>query len=226
LKKEALVDCNQIREAAEDYVFGLLEPAREQEFRLHVDSCEACAKALADAVSRREAFSAWEVRPAQGEADRLLARIRSGKTALAPSYGPVLVRILASAAVVLAAVVLPMLFLTMRPAVLAYQPQMTSVEGRFQRQVTQELDIPADVAPNSCIVVRLKSMGADVPLRALVQLNQGQRIWMTGGAVPGEQTIILTPQHGLKEGRNILRIENQALSQLEFEVTLVTGNSK
>lgn len=220
------MDCNQIREAAEDYVFGLLEPRQEQEFRLHVDSCEACAKALADAMSRREAFSAWQVRPAQGAGDRLLERIRSGKTTLAPSYGPVLVRILASAAVILAAIVLPMLFMTMRPAVLGYQPQMTSIQGKFHRLVTQELGIPSDIARTSCIVVRLESTSTQMPLRALVRLNDGQKIEMTGGATPGEQTVILASEHGLKEGRNVLVIENQALSELEFEVTLVAGNAR
>lgn len=220
------MDCSRIRELVDDYVFGLLEDTQERDFRAHIEHCEACASAVAEAQSRRDALSAWTAPPVQGAADRLLARIRSEKLTVRGRSGPLVVRILAAAAVILAAVVLPMLFMTQRPEVLGYQPRMTSVTSKFENHVLQEFDIPAEAAGKACIVVRLGSTDSNEPLRASVSLNNGQAIEMTGARNQNEQTVILTLQHGLKEGRNLLKMENLGRAQLEFEVTIVVGVSE
>ncbi len=217
------MDCSQIRELADDYVFGLLEATQEREIQAHIDSCDTCARIIAEARSRRETLDTWDVPSADGAADRLLALVTSGKAVVPVNYGPLVIRLLSAAAVILAAVVLPMLFMVKRPEVLGYEPQMTSIEGQFSRQVVQELNIPAPAAGNSCIVVRIASMTPDLPLRALVKLNESRGIEM---AAQNEQTVILTNQHGLAKGRNLLKIQNLGQAQLEFEVTLVTGSAR
>jgi hypothetical protein len=221
------VDCNKIREFADDYVFGLLEPAQERNFQAHIDSCEACAAVIAEARSRREAFSTWNAPGANGAADRLLIRIRSGKAALPPGKtGLLLVRVLAAAAVILAAVVLPMLFMARQPEVLGYEPQMTSVVSKFNRHVIQELIVPTAVVKNSCIVVRLCSTNTEEALKTIVRLNNSQAIEVVGDSIHNEQTVILTHEHGLREGRNLLKMRNLGQTQVEFEVTLVAGKNK
>jgi len=218
------VDCSEIRELADDYVYGLLKPNQESDFQTHVDSCEACASFLAEARSRREALSSWTVPDTDGAADRLLARIRSNKIALPGRTGSLLVRVLAAAAVILAAVVLPMLFMVKQPEVLGYEPQMKSVISKFDRYVAQELFVPAVAVEESCIIVRLVSTSPKEALRATVKLNSGQPIEMAGDRVQNEQTVILTRDNGLIEGRNLLRMRNLGQAQIEFEVTLVTGD--
>ena len=220
------MDCNQIRELAEDYVYGLLEPIQERDFQTHVNSCEACASILEEARSRREVFASWTAPETSGAADRLLARIRSGKTAIPRRTGSLLVRALAAAAVILAAVVLPMLFMVKQPEVLGYEPQMKSVVSKFDRLVVQELFVPAAAVKKSCIIVRLVSTSTKEVLRATVKLNSGQSIEMAGDTTQNEQTVILTRDNGLTEGRNLLKMRNLGQAQIEFEVTLVTGDSR
>jgi hypothetical protein len=219
------VDCSKIRELVDDYVFGLLEATQERDFKTHVESCEACASLLAEAQSRKKTLSAWTAPPVEGAAERLLARIRSEKLTVRDRSGPLVVRILAAAAVILAAVVLPMLFMTQQPEVLGYQPSMTSVTSKFQKHVAQEFNIPPDGAGSACIVVRLVSADSKIPLRASASLNDGQPIEMTGTRDQNEQVVILTQQHGLKDGPNLLNMENMGSAQVEFELTLVVGAS-
>jgi hypothetical protein len=220
------VDCSQIRELADDCVFGLLEDSQKREIQAHIDSCDACARIIAEARSRREALSAWDVPPADGAADRLLARIRSGRAALPGKYGPLVVRVLAAAAVILAAVVLPMLFMTRQPEVLGYEPQITGFESSFRRQVVQDITIPSARADNSCVVVQLRPAVPQAPLGVLVKLNEGQDIHIAAAGSEGRQTIVLTRQHGLKEGLNLLTMRNLVPGRVEFEVTLVMGSAR
>jgi hypothetical protein len=220
------MDCREVFSLADDYVFGLLEPDTGRELLAHTSSCEACADAVEEARSRRDLFSAWEIKdqPA-GAADRLLARIRTRKLKRrAP--GRLIVRILSAAAVILAAVVLPRLFLIESPRVMSYVPVFTGWEGVFNESVRQEIEVPEERSANPCLIVSLKSVDSEAPVWVAIRLNEGEEGFILSAAAGSEEVFVLTREHGLKPGSNLLTINNLDLMPLEFEVTLVTGKTR
>ena len=217
------MNCSEVGNMADDYVFGLLEPPMQEKLTAHVDSCRACAKAIEEARSRRRIFSAWSEKPRAGAADRLLARTRSGNLGGQPAYGRQLVRIMAAAAVILAAVILPRLFILDVPSVGGYEPQITCVEGTLRDSARREFVVPGDYAKNAYLVVRLKSADSVSLVEAAIRLNDSDKGRILTGAAASEEMYVLTREQGLKEGRNSVTIENLGTGSLEFEVTLVTG---
>lgn len=217
---ELEMDCKEVCNLAGDYVFGLLEPDVELHVTSHLGSCEACAQVIEHARSQRRLFSAWEVTGTRGAADRLLGRIRSGKVKARARYEHLFVRIMAAAAAILAAVVLPMIFMVQRPAVLPGEAQVTTVKGVFDSTRSEEFDVPAG-HPDAWIVVRLRSADGKSALQASIRLNEGDAGPITSSASKSEEVFLLSREHGLREGRNKLLIENLGQGSLEFEVTLV-----
>ena len=221
------MDCSEVRKIADDYVFGLLDSDVEQELTSHINSCHSCARIVNEARARRGLFSAWEIPDREtGVSDRLLARIRAGKVRKEPVLGARLVRILATAAVILAAVILPRLFLFEYPRVLSHAPEFTAVEGDFLSSVRQELIVPGEHLENACLVIRLKSSNEKSPVKAAIRLNGAEGDTVLSAAAEPEELFVLTHRQGLKAGVNSLAIDNLGMIKLEFEITLVTQKTQ
>jgi len=221
------MDCSEVRKIADDYVFGLLESDMERELTAHIDSCQSCNKIVNEARTRRKILSAWEVRGSgPGAGDRLLARVNAGKIRKESVYGARLVRILTAAAVILAAVVLPRLFLFEYPRVLSHTPAFTSMEGDFRSSVRQELTVPREYIENACLVILLKSIDEKSPVKAAIRLNDDSGNIVLSAAIVPEEIFVLTQKQGLKAGVNSLAIDNLGTIKLEFEVTLVTQKTQ
>lgn len=219
------MNCQEACKLADDCVFGLLEPETEKAVLSHAKECETCAGALQEAKSRRELLDSWKAQTNEGSSDRLMARIGHENLRVRASYGHRLVRIMAAAAVILAAVVLPRLLLE-ESTVLPFETRMTSVEGSFRESVRQEFNVPRGEGKHSYIVVRLRSVDKESPVRAGIYVNDFLDDPVLSSASQIEEVYILGMEHGIRTGKNLLFIRNLGSVPLEFEVSLITGETK
>jgi len=226
LQKGCKLDCSEIRNLTEDYVFGLLDQAGETQVTVHIKSCTDCAREVEQARSRKAAYAAWEVPPLpEGATDRLMSRLHAGGLKRQVTYRPLLLSALTVAAVIVAAVALPMLFLAERPLVMSFQPETVSYKGFFKETLSQELAVPYDQYANAYVLVKLSSAGRESPVVAWVSLN-GEILKYFDTAYETGCSCILTRTDGLTGGCNLVTIENRGEAPLEFEITLVTGSVK
>ena len=216
------MDCREVLSLADDHVFGLLDSDIEGQVALHVESCADCALAVEKARRRRELLNAWRVDTPEGAAWRVLGRIRAlSRRARTPLF----IKVSAIAAVVLAAVALPLVYLSEQPAVMSFQPIILSRSGILHRTVTRELYIAPGQLQNAYVLIRLRAMGAEARISAWYSLNHGGFQQLRDAGVGNCFTTVLTEKDGLTAGFNVLTIENSQSAPVEFEIILVTGST-
>jgi len=219
------VKCNDSDTYAHEYVFELLEEEDRKQYSKHIESCETCRERTKQAFDDREMLASWNITVPSGAAERSISRIYSKEIRQKSALNSLVVRIMAAAAVILAAIVLPRLFLMEKQAVLAYEAHSTTVEGVFNDFVKQELHVPVNCTKTAYVIVRVKSLDGKAPVKAAMRLNESESSILLTTAAEPEEEYILTNENGLKEGINLLTIENHGSIPLEFEVILMVGSS-